>query len=810
MSTTLVRNSSRVALVCIIALTAAHASDAPALLQTHSDFPYVHNITLYDADGAAIDPTDSFAGPYSPEATCGKCHPINTINFGWHFNALNPDLPSGRRGEPWWLVERNLGIVAPLSYREWPGAFQPAAFGLTQWNMLARFGRHIPGGSFGAPRRFTPHDPQSERWRVSGKLEIDCMICHAQTAAHDPAEQSRQIDRQNHRWSPTAAAGLASIRGDAKDTPDDWDPLLPPNPDYPDQSGPALDWNTQRFDADDRVLFDISRRVPNERCLFCHTSHAVGPAAPAAHQRRPDVHLAAGLLCVDCHRNGLNHAITRGYPDEAQHFADPGRAALTCAGCHHGDPASDDPLAQLGGALAAPRPQHPGLPPLHLESMTCTSCHSGPWPEDATSLLHTAAAHALGIPTRDRAAVDSPHILAPVFTRNAAGRITPERMVWPSFWIRYEAPDQVAPIALAEVRRAVAQARQTLAAGQTNQADQSAAGGQASPSDPASPILSDELVTATLRILAESEGAAAPAYVRGGALLSLTNTGALRRQTARDANAPAKPDAPPRGIIRRLTQPYTWPIAHNVRPAAHSLGSNGCTDCHANGAPFYDGSTQPRLASVAEHTPAQTMATLHNAPAALTRAWNASFTLRPAFKLFSFGVLGILLVLCLRGLLDAFGPRPIAVTPTTAHGQSAPPSTARNLLYLTFLLVVAYQAFTGFGFGLFAPRLVGWTLLAHMLGAAVFLAVLLRVALRVARMSDTNPAARQFNWLVVWLATLTAGSILLAFLPWFGQTALITLVDLHWYAALGLLCAIIAQAWYLASQRNRTAEGAAA
>ena len=32
---------------------------------------------------------------------------------------------------------------------------------------------------------------------------------------------------------------------------------------------------------------------------------------------------------------------------------------------------------------------------------------------------------------------------------------------------------------------------------------------------------------------------------------------------------------------------YTWPIAHNVRPATLALGINGCTDCHSVDAFFY-------------------------------------------------------------------------------------------------------------------------------------------------------------------------------------------------------------------------------
>jgi hypothetical protein len=32
-----------------------------------------------------------------------------------------------------------------------------------------------------------------------------------------------------------------------------------------------------------------------------------------------------------------------------------------------------------------------------------------------------------------------------------------------------------------------------------------------------------------------------------------------------------------------------WPIAHNVRPAAQSLGARACEDCHSPEAPFFKG-----------------------------------------------------------------------------------------------------------------------------------------------------------------------------------------------------------------------------
>jgi hypothetical protein len=39
-------------------------------------------------------------------------------------------------------------------------------------------------------------------------------------------------------------------------------------------------------------------------------------------------------------------------------------------------------------------------------------------------------------------------------------------------------------------------------------------------------------------------------------------------------------------------EPYLWPLAHDVRPAARSLGVRGCTDCHALSSPLYFGKVE--------------------------------------------------------------------------------------------------------------------------------------------------------------------------------------------------------------------------
>jgi hypothetical protein len=415
------------------------SDEGPELLKSDSGAPYVHRITLYDHDGAAIDPEDEFTGPYSPRMTCAKCHPYAEISHGWHFNAPDGSVPAGRPGEPWLLVDPQTGTQIPISGRGWPGTFKPEDVGLTNWDFVMRFGRHFPGGGYGEPssepRSVSERNPEPEapaganlqsvseranpRWNVSGRLEIDCMFCHAADQQHDPAEQASQIEKENFKWAPTAALGLAVVRGEARKAPDDWDPMMPPDPDFPEKSGPRLVWDRSRFDPDNRVLLNITRRPPAERCYFCHSFREVGSEANQGIAAAQDVHLAAGLTCVDCHRNGLDHMIVRGYRTEAQERGRPEIAVFSCEGCHLGVGGGDGAETVLGGRYGAPHPLHKGLPPVHFEKLTCTACHSGPWPEMNAKRFQTALAHGLGLASRERTDDDPPRSVLDPFSSRA-------------------------------------------------------------------------------------------------------------------------------------------------------------------------------------------------------------------------------------------------------------------------------------------------------------------------------------------------------------------------------------------------------
>ena len=616
-----------VAAVGVCARVAVAATDEPAdeTLRSGSRAPYVHRLTLYDHDGAAISPDDPLAGPYSPARTCGKCHPYGTISSGWHFNAGEGSADdAGRPGEPWILVDEATHTVVPISLRRWPRTFTPEYEGPSRWAFALRFGHHWPGGGWleveGAALAQVDN---GLRWGVSGPLQIDCLMCHATNQQHDPAEAERQIARENFRWLPTAAAGLAVVRGDAAKAPDDWDPMMPPNPDYPEQAGPQLTWDRSRFDPDDRVLFSLTGKPAAARCYFCHTVQPVGEAAEPDWQHDQDVHLAAGLTCVDCHRHGIDHHILRGYADgdrdetdedaaETEAVAGPGPAALTCRGCHLGGDEETGEANARPGRLGAPRPEHRGLPPLHLEELACTACHSGPWPRLEPVRFQTSRAHGLGLASKERTDETPPAIWGPVFVRNQAGRIGPALMLWPSYWGAM-GNGTAWPIPPAELLGVL----------------------PAEITSSAAPLTPEQIAAGLTALKAHDGDERLSAYVQDGWLFGLDEDGSVMKMAHPEAAA------------------VTWPIAHDVRPAEQALGAGGCTDCHSTKAAFTFGAILPGGVEQAQRPPITHMYEVLGQSPLLMRTWATSFGLRWAFKLLGFACCAVLGLVLLRYGLDA-------------------------------------------------------------------------------------------------------------------------------------------------------------
>jgi hypothetical protein len=550
--------------------------------------------------------------PFSTKFTCGECHSYDVIKHGWHFNALDVNAPTGRPGEPWVYFGQRLGIQVPLSYRDWPGTLRPADVGMSDFRFTQIFGRHMPGGGPGETKATTMDD--IGRQYVSGKLEINCLACHNGHFGQDQGGVTGyavQVSKQNYRWAAAASCEFAAVKGSAAAMSEAYDPFMPEG----DDKEPHVVYREEAFDADGQVLLDIVREVPNERCYYCH-SDVYFTGEEGGHSEKwaseEDVHVKAGLTCVDCHRNGIGHDIVRGYPGEVADSNNPLVATTTCQSCHIPE-GSDIPEA---GRLGAPVAKHVGLPPVHFERLSCTACHSGPWTEDGAVLAKTSRSHRLGTPSVNKAAETLPHIVAPVFAEKD-GQILPHKMIWPAYWATL-VDGEVQPVALDVAEKAIEGVFAELEM----------------PENGDWPGISPEQVAEALNVLNEVVDGNA-VYVAGGSLYRL----------AEDANGVVEEADHPAG------EPYMWPIAHTVRPAAQSLGIRYCTDCHATGAPLFFGSVAVDSPIASETPVVKEMVEFQDVRPFYAWAFSKSFVFRPFLKVVALGASGILaLVLLLYGL----------------------------------------------------------------------------------------------------------------------------------------------------------------
>jgi len=601
------------ATVCF-ANEAAEADTVQKLLGDESDGSLahpVHLIPLLTEEGDEIAPDDNPLLPFSMQQTCGgECHSYEIISTGWHFNAADPNVEPGRLGQPWILADARTGTQIPISYRSWPGTFKPAQIGLTNRLFLRIFARHMPGGGVGEHESEDPDEIM--RSLVSGKLEIDCLACHDGDPGHNQGKYAPQIARENFRWAAAATCSFASVSGSAKDMPDTYDPMMPEPLNDPKKIPPSIKYRPYSFDDENQVFFNILRETPADRCYFCHSTLYLTDEHTEKWFVDKDIHLTAGLTCVDCHRNGTDHKIIRGYEGEAD-ISDNLRAATSsCRGCHL---PRDDDEAPVAGRLGSPVAVHRGIPPVHFEKLTCTTCHSGPWPRDKTILVKTARAHRLGTIGVNKSHEVIPHIVAPVFATQADGKIAPHKLVWPSYWGSLRGQD-IAPIAFETVTTVIGE---VLA-------------GLERPASGSWPALTAEHITKGLQSLAGSvEGK--PVYISGGKLYSLDDSGKLHQE-----EDPA-------------AQPYMWPIGHNVRPAAQSLGVRYCTDCHATDAPFFFGDVTVDSPIVAARE-AKKMIEFQDISPSYAWAFAFSFVFRPFMKYICLGssavLAGVLLLYALK------------------------------------------------------------------------------------------------------------------------------------------------------------------
>jgi len=341
---------------------------------------------LLDEEGNVIDPVAGTNAdkPYSPKQTCGTCHDYETITGAYHFMQGKGEEPTADQAArcQWALTPGNYGGTwcspAPLyRYLSPKKNDSPKTMDMTSFTFItAGCGKCHPGGGSAEYDRDGKRydrwmaDPASglspggengfdgdyykARWSETGVLEADCLLCHL--PEYDVAERRKQIGLLNFRWAATAGAGLAEVSGSVKEG----EPV-------------RVAYDAARFNADGTLSPHIVREPRNETCLACHAKPGWKKRG-ANFRPRTDVHLAAGMKCVDCHPAGSS-ADDPGINDKEQHQIakgdDPGgqvrndldNTMRDCADCH------------TTGRFGAPVAKHRWLPPLHLDTIACETCH---------------------------------------------------------------------------------------------------------------------------------------------------------------------------------------------------------------------------------------------------------------------------------------------------------------------------------------------------------------------------------------------------------------------------------------------------
>lgn len=580
----------------------------------------VHVLKLYNDEGLIVHPQADPISPISLGHTCGVCHDYGTIIDGWHFNQRGVvidnegetiQIDPGRKGEPWIYWDAQAAVQIPLSYRGWEGTFSPEEIGLSDWEFTKIFGRHTAGGGAGVKDDNTV-EGVNDRWEASGNYRANCLSCHEAEAGHNQAACALQVGKGNFKWAATGSSAFATVEGNASKLSPSWSDG-DENPNVP-----KVTLDAGRFWSGRKLFVDLKKEVPAQRCYFCHSNKDVGGHID------DDVHMKAGLTCVDCHSNELDHMIVRGYEGETG-----AGTAATCSGCHLGVEGGKKATA---GGLGAPYPEHIGMPTVHFKKLSCTSCHSGPWPGEKTSYVKTSRAHALGTHSVNAADETLPHIQWPVFVRGADGKITPSKLMWPAYWGVLK-DDAVMPLS-PKVVKGIAEGILPFAGELSDNGDWKKIV-KKDETKTVVKVLSDEMVVKVLGALIDKGFDGEPVYIAGGKLRRAVGGKLIANE--HDA-----------------AKPYTWPMGHNVRPASQSLGVRSCKDCHSTKAGFMFGKIAVDSPLSSDDGVVMEIAELQDIDISFMRLFAKTFVFRPMMKIIGIAasiLIGLVLVLYgLKGL----------------------------------------------------------------------------------------------------------------------------------------------------------------
>jgi cytochrome b subunit of formate dehydrogenase len=351
---------------------------------------------LRDEDGNAINPhvDPDVAVPVSVEQTCMKCkevHDPRVVMKGYHFQMGYDEMYPNTQADETDPVSKGPGFYGKWSllyHRQIApkGFADPNAIDLTPFEWVTECGVCHPGGGPGKfdriGRRYDQilgqeplkakyefdGDYYGSEWDKTGVLEADCFICHLK--GYEYSSRAKQIKKGNFKWAATQASGVGVVNGSVND-----------------KEVPQVTYFDSLFDPDGKVHLEIQR--PDDRaCMFCHTMSSVKKRGTAWHtQFAQDTHSQTGMKCIDCHTSDIRHNFAKGASSSMTARDDLDDTMLSCKGCHYDTK-----------AFGAPDYKHPGIPPLHLERMSCQACHITKRPFLSSRVVDTLTGKVIELP----------------------------------------------------------------------------------------------------------------------------------------------------------------------------------------------------------------------------------------------------------------------------------------------------------------------------------------------------------------------------------------------------------------------------
>ncbi|GBC60315.1 hypothetical protein DENIS_1266 [Desulfonema ishimotonii] len=360
-------------------------------------------------------------------------------------------------------------------------------------------------------------------WDKTGVIEADCFLCHL--PGYNFSERNHQLNALNFRWAALAGSGIGQVIGSVNN-----------------DETPRVIYNKRLFNADGKLVIDISYPPKSDNCVNCHGLADLIKRGFSWNDRiNHDVHNLQGLECTHCHPGNPEHNFAKGDENLSTVRDDLDNTMLRCRDCHY------------NGVMAAPIPKHDKVRPNHLEKFACEVCHIPAVHRAAAQGLDVSTGEVLNYPTPGGKKIGSRITWRPAFHRGEDGKLWPVNQFEANLYTNLDEDGIYYPLFAHEMGQAYPRIKDRLS-------DQEG-----------HPLIDTEndillMLTALKETLTENPRfeTVRPYYHMSGYCYHLNAKSRVVKE--RDYTWVAESDA--------------FNISHNVAPTRMTLGSNGCGDCH--------------------------------------------------------------------------------------------------------------------------------------------------------------------------------------------------------------------------------------